>query len=101
MSKTLKLFSKTNTIRSQNLKSNHGLLKICHIKEWFFKEKDNISTESLSLLSENNHTVILLDYHGNPVTFCHSLRNSLIAIQYLMAQYDTFRDESKREYLKK
>jgi len=63
--------------------------------------KGYISTESLSLLSENNRTVVLLDNRGKPVTFCNGMRNSLTATQYRIAQYDTFRDKSKRDYLVK
>ena len=61
--------------------------------------KGYISTESLSLLSQNNRTVILLDNRGNPVTFCSGMRNSLTATRYRMAQYDTFRDKAKTDYL--
>jgi len=63
--------------------------------------KGYISTEALSLLSKNNRNVILLDTYGKPVTFCHSMMDSLTATKYRMAQYDTFRDESKRQYLEK
>ena len=60
-----------------------------------------ISTEALSMLSQNNRHVILLDNHGKPVTFCHSMMDSLTATKYRMAQYDAFRDDSKRAYLTK
>jgi len=63
--------------------------------------KGYISTESLSLLSENNRTVVLLDNRGKQVTLCHGLRDSLTATRYRMAQYDTFRDKLKRDYLVK
>jgi len=61
--------------------------------------KGYISTESLSLLSENNRTVILLDNRGNPVAFCNGMRDSLTATRYRITQYDTFRDKSKTDYL--
>jgi len=61
--------------------------------------KGYISTESLSLLSENNRTIILLDNRGNPVTFCNGMRDSLTATKYRMAQYDTFRNKAKTDYL--
>jgi len=94
------------------------ILKDCHdpfskptTEEWFVKNmpyskivlsgKGYISTEALSMLSQNNRHVILLDNHGKPVTFCHSMMDSLTATKYRMAQYDTFRDDSKREYLVK
>jgi len=63
--------------------------------------KGYISTEALSLLSENNRNVILLDTFGKPITFCNGMMDSLTATQYRIAQYDTFRDESKRQYLVK
>ena len=61
--------------------------------------KGYISTESLSLLSENNRSIVLLDNRGKQVTFCHGVRDSLTATKYKIAQYDTFRDKSKRDYL--
>ena len=61
--------------------------------------KGYISTEALSLLSQNNRNVILLDTFGKPTTYLNPARESLTATNYRMAQYDTFRDESKREYL--
>jgi len=92
------------------------ILKDCHdpfsepkTEKWFIKDmpyqrivlqgKGYITTESLSLLSENNRTVILLDNHGNSVTFCHGLRDSFTATKYRMAQYDTFRNKAKKDYL--
>ena len=80
-------------------------------EEWFITNlpyekivlsgKGYISTEALSLLCENNRNVILLDTHGKPITFCNGMMDSLTATKYRMAQYDTFRDESKRQYLEK
>ena len=63
--------------------------------------KGYISTEASFLLSESNRNVILLDNQGKPVTFCHGMKDSLTATKYRMAQYDTFRDESKRKYLER
>jgi len=93
------------------LKSNHDPFSEPEKEEWFVKNmpyskivlsgKGYISTEALSMLSQNNRHVILLDNHGKPVTFCHSMMDSLTATKYRMAQYDTFRDDSKREYLTK
>ena len=94
------------------------ILKDCHDpfsepnkEEWFIKNmpyekiivsgKGYISTEALSILSENNRNVILLDTYGKPITFCNGMMDSLTATRYRMAQYDTFRDESKRQYLEK
>jgi len=63
--------------------------------------KGYISTEAMSVLSENNRHVILVDTYGNPVTFLEPVRSSLTATQYRMGQYDTFRDKKKCEYLAK
>ena len=101
---------------SIKVKDSKLILKNCYdpfsepeIEEWFVKDmpydrivlqgKGYISTESLSLLSGNNRTVILLDNRGKPVTFCHGMRDSLTATRNRIAQYDTFRDKSKRDYL--
>jgi CRISPR-associated protein Cas1 len=80
-------------------------------EEWFVKNmpyekivlsgKGYVSTEALSLLSQNNRNVILLDTHGKPVTFCNGMMDPLTATKYRMVQYDTCRDESKRQYLQK
>ena len=93
------------------LKGNHDPFSNDSTEEWFVKNmpyekiilqgKGYISTEALSLLSQNNRNVILLDNHGKPVTFCHSMMDSITATKYRMGQYDTFRDESKRQYLTK
>ncbi len=53
----------------------------------------------MSLLSEHNRNVILLDTYGKPITYLNPARESVTATQYRMAQYDAFRDKSKREYL--
>ncbi|MCH7647349.1 MAG: CRISPR-associated endonuclease Cas1 [Thaumarchaeota archaeon] len=101
---------------SISVKDSKIILKNCYnpfskpeVEKWFVKDmpyqriilqgKGYISTESLSLLSENNRTVILLDNRGNPVTFCHGIRDSLTATRYRMTQYDTFRNKAKTDYL--
>ncbi|MCV0372460.1 MAG: CRISPR-associated endonuclease Cas1 [Nitrosarchaeum sp.] len=91
------------------LKNNYDPFSDPQIESWFVKNmpyekiilsgKGYISTEALSILSQNNRNVILLDNHGKPVTFMNGMMNSLTATKYRMAQYDTFRDESKCEYL--
>ncbi len=103
---------------SISVKNSKIILKDCHDpfsepdkEEWFVKNipyekivlsgKGYISTEALSLLSENNRNVIWLDNQGKPITFCNGMMDSLTATKYRMAQYDTFRDESKRQYLVK
>jgi len=65
--------------------------KITHFNVKFLK--GYISTEALSLLSENNRNVILLDTYGKPITFCNGMMDSLTATRYRIGQYDTFRDE--------
>ncbi len=103
---------------SISVKNSKIILKDCHDpfsepekEEWFVKNmpyekivlsgKGYVSTEALSLLSENNRNVILVDTYGNPVTFCNGMMDSLTATKYRIAQYDTFRDESKRKYLQR
>ncbi|MDH3203332.1 MAG: CRISPR-associated endonuclease Cas1 [Nitrosopumilus sp.] len=101
-----------------SVKNSKIILKDCHDpfsesekEEWFVKNmpyekiilsgKGYVSTEALSILSQNNRNVILLDNKGNPVTFCNGMMNSLTATKYRIAQYDTFRDEKRRQYLEK
>ena len=91
------------------LNDNHDPFSKLTTEEWFVKNmpyekivlsgKGYISTEALSLLSQNNRNIILLDNHGKPVTFCHSMIDSLTGAKYRMAQYDTFRDKAKTDYL--
>lgn len=93
------------------LKDNHDPFSEPEIESWPVKNmpyekivlsgKGFVSTEALSLLSENNRNVILLDNHGKPITFCNGMMDSLTGTKYRMAQYDTFRDESKCQYLSK
>ncbi len=91
------------------LKDNHDPFSQPITEEWFVKNmpydriilqgKGYVSTEGLAILSENNKTVILLDTSGNPITTCHGIRDSYTATKYRMAQYDTFRDKVKTDYL--
>jgi len=93
------------------LKSNHDPFSEPQSEEWFVKNmpyekivlqgKGYVSTEALSLLSQNNRNVILLDNQGKPITFMNGMMNSLTATKYRMAQYDTFRNPVKCEYLYK
>ena len=90
---------------------SHDVTGESEIEEWFVNRmpyekivisgKGYISTEAMSVLSENNRHVILVDTYGNPVTFLEPVRSSLTATQYRMGQYDTFRDKKKCEYLSK
>ena len=101
---------------SVNVKDNKIVLKNCYdpfsepqVEEWFVKNmpyekivlsgKGYISTEALSLLSENNRNLILLDTYGKPISYLNPVMESLTATNYRMGQYDTFRNESKRNYL--
>lgn len=101
---------------SISVKDSKIVLKDCHdpfsepqTEEWLVKNmpyekivlsgKGYVSTEALSLLSENYRNVILLDNFGKPVTFMNGMMDSLTATHYRIGQYDTFRDPQKREYL--
>jgi len=99
---------------SINLKDNKIILKDgqnditgkSDKEEWYVKNmpyekiilsgKGYISTEALSLLSENNRNLILLDIYGKPVSYLNPVMESLTATNYRIGQYDTFRNESKR-----
>ncbi|MCH7647394.1 MAG: CRISPR-associated endonuclease Cas1 [Thaumarchaeota archaeon] len=88
---------------------SHDITGESEKEEWFVNRmpyekivvsgKGYISTEAMSVLSENNRHVILVDTYGNPVTFLEPVRSSLTATQYRMGQYDTFRDKKKCDYL--
>jgi len=88
---------------------SHDITGKSEKEEWFVNQmpyekivisgKGYISTEAMSVLSENNRHVILMDTYGNPVTFLEPVRSSLTATKYRMGQYDTFRDKKKCEYL--
>lgn len=101
---------------SVNVKNNKIVLKNAYdpfskpqVEEWYVKNmpyekivlsgKGYISTEALSLLSENNRNLILLDTYGKPISYINPVMESLIATNYRIGQYDTFRNESKRNYL--
>jgi len=103
---------------SVSVKDSKIVLKNCYnpfakpeVEEWFARNmpykkivvsgKGYISTEALSLLSENNRNLILLDTYGKPITFCNGMMDSLTATRYRIGQYDTFRDKSKCQYLTK
>jgi CRISP-associated protein Cas1 len=61
--------------------------------------KGYISTEALSLLSEHNQNLILLDTYGKSISYLNPVMESLTATKYRIGQYDTFRDPTKCEYL--
>ena len=82
------------------LKDCHDPFSDCSIESWYVKNmpyekivlqgKGYISTEALSLLSENNRNVILVDIYGKPITYLNPVMESLTATQYRMAQYELF-----------
>ena len=104
---------------SINLKENKLILKNgqnditgkSEKEEWFATQipyekivvsgKGYLSTEAVSLLSENNINLILTDTYGNPVSFISQPMVSNTAIKYRIGQYDTFRDPNKVLYLQK
>ena len=103
---------------SVNVKDNKIVLKNAYdpfnkpeVEEWYVNNmpyekivlsgKGYISTEALSLLSENNRNLILLDTYGKPITYLNPVMESLTSTNYRIGQYDTFRNESKRNYLAK
>ena len=91
------------------LKDNHDPFSKPIQEEWFpnrmpyskivLSGKGYISTEALTLLSENNRNVILLDTQGNPQCMMSGVMNSLTATNNRIAQYDAFRIKEKRDYL--
>lgn len=80
-------------------------------EEWFVSKipyekivisgKGYVSTEAISILNQNNISVILTDTYGNPVSFMNGGMVSNTAIKYRMGQYDTFRDPDKVLQLQK
>jgi CRISP-associated protein Cas1 len=101
---------------SINVKDSKIVLKNCfdpfkepEVEEWYVKNmpyekivlsgKGYISTEALSLLSEHNRNLILVDTYGKPISYLNPVMESLTATRYRMGQYDTFRDPEKRAYL--
>lgn len=84
------------------LKDNHDPFSEPTTEEWFAKNMSYerivlqgngyISTEALSLFSEHNRSLILVDNHGRPVTFVNGMMDSMTATKHRMAQYDTFRE---------
>lgn len=103
---------------SISVKNSKIILKNCadpfskpEIEEWYANRmpyskivlsgKGYVSTEAMSILSENNRHVILVDVHGKLQTVIEPTMNSLVVSHNRIAQYDTFRDESKRKHLAK
>lgn len=101
---------------SISVKNSKIILKNCadpfsppSIEEWHVNQmpyskiilsgKGYVSTEAMSILSENNRHVILVDTHGKLQTVIEPIMSSLTATNHRIAQYDAFRDESKRKHL--
>ena len=61
--------------------------------------KGYITFDAIRSLAQNNRNVILTDTSGHPVCLMNGLMDSLTATKYRISQYDTLRDESKRQYL--
>ena len=103
---------------SVRLKNNKIILKNGHdpfsdtqeIEEWFVKNMPYekivisgtgyVSVDAITLLCNHYKNVIIVDTYGRPITFMNGMMVSLTATKYRMAQHDTFRNESKCEYLR-
>ncbi|WP_415280824.1 CRISPR-associated endonuclease Cas1 [Candidatus Nitrososphaera sp. FF02] len=78
-------------------------------EEWFVSQipyervvvcgKGYLSTDAISLLSQKNVNVILLDSFGNLVCNMSTVMTSNTATKYRMGQYDAFRNPEKIRYL--
>lgn len=101
---------------SISVKNSKIILKNCadpfstpSIEEWLpnrmpyskivLSGKGYVSTEALSILSEHNRNVILLDAHGKLEMSINPVMDSFTATTHRIGQYDTFRDDKKRKYL--
>jgi len=60
-----------------------------------------VSTNAVRLLTENNIQLLITDTYGNPISYMSHIMNSNTATKYRIGQYDTFRDESKKNQLQK
>ena len=91
------------------LRNNFDPFKEPEVEEWFVNNmpyekivmsgKGYISTEALSLLSEHNRNLILLDTYGRATTYLNPVMESLANTRYRIGQYDTFRNPEKCNYL--
>lgn|SRR3989338_6937034 len=91
----------TNALPFEKNESESWFVKNMPYEKIVLQGKGYISTEALSLLSQNNRNVILLDNHGKPVTYLNPVMESLTATKNRIAQYDTFRNPEKCKYLSK
>ena len=91
------------------LKNCADPFKEAEVEEWYVNNmpyekivmsgKGYVSTEALSLLSEHNRNLILVDTYGKPISYLNPVMESLTATKYRIGQYDTFRNPEKRNYL--
>jgi len=100
---------KNNKIILKN--GSHDITGKQEKEEWFVTKipyekivisgKGYVSTEAISLLSQKNINVLLIDTYGNPVSFMNNVMSSNTSTKYRMGQYSTFSDPVKTEYLQK
>lgn len=75
---------------------------VCHtnaIRGIVVSGKGYLSTDAISLLSQKNINVVLLDGYGSLVCNMSKMMSSDTATKYRMGQYDTFRNTEKVQYL--
>jgi CRISPR-associated protein Cas1 len=101
---------------SIKVKDSKIILKNCsdpfkepEVEEWYVNNmpyekiimsgKGYVSTEALSLLSQHNRNLILVDTYGRATTYLNPVTESLTNTRYRIGQYDTFRDKTKCDYL--
>jgi len=99
--KDSKIILKNNPSPFSEAESEEYFVKNLPYEKIVLSGKGYISTEALSLLSEHNRNLILLDTYGKPITYMNPVMESLTGTKYRMGQYDTFRNPEKREYLAK
>lgn len=109
--KILKGYGFSITVRDSKiiLKNCSDPFKAPDIEEWYVNNmpyekivmsgKGYISTEALSLLSQHNRNLILVDTYGRATTYLNPVTESLTNTRYRIGQYDTFRDKAKCDYL--
>ena len=71
----------------------------CNFDKVVIQGKGFVSTEALERLAESNINVIMLDKRGKLYSYFHKIGGHEPMIR--QNQYDSFRDESKLEYLRK
>jgi CRISPR-associated protein Cas1 len=91
------------------LKNNYDPFKEPEVEEFYVNNmpyekivmsgKGYISTEALSLLSQHNRNLILVDTYGRATTYLNPVMESLTNTRYRIGQYDTFRNAEKCNYL--